>query len=176
MTNDPQAYLHRMGVPKGVSKRQEQQAKVQETGRVPVKAHDRSKPMPNDRKLSVTCADIGVSGSTRGKGTLGSMSESKTGLAKSAKIEGNESAKYEKLEKRSLKSMKQGGSEKELRQGHNDGGKMPYPKGKRAAGKIEKTMHEFKEGNLHSGSKKGPKVTSRKQAIAISLSQARKAK
>lgn len=44
-----------------------------------------------------------------------------------------------------------------------------------APDKIEKTMHEFKHGDLHSGSKKGPKVTSRKQAIAIALSQQRKA-
>ena len=36
------------------------------------------------------------------------------------------------------------------------------------------TMHEWKHGNLHSGSKKGPKVTSQKQAIAIGLNQARK--
>lgn len=36
-------------------------------------------------------------------------------------------------------------------------------------------MHEFKHGELHSGSKKGPKVTSRKQAIAIGLSEERKA-
>lgn len=36
-------------------------------------------------------------------------------------------------------------------------------------------MHEFKEGKLHSGSKKGPEVTNRKQAIAIALSEARKA-
>jgi hypothetical protein len=40
---------------------------------------------------------------------------------------------------------------------------------------IEKTMHEFKAGGLHSGSKSGPKVTSRKQAIAIGLNQDRKA-
>lgn len=40
---------------------------------------------------------------------------------------------------------------------------------------IKKTMEEFKTGSLHSGSKKGPKVTSRKQAIAIGLSEARKA-
>ena len=44
-----------------------------------------------------------------------------------------------------------------------------------APDKIEKTMHEFKHGELHSGSKKGPKVTNRKQAIAIALSQQRKA-
>lgn len=41
--------------------------------------------------------------------------------------------------------------------------------------KIEKVMHEYKEGELHSGSKKGPKVKSRKQAIAIALSEARRA-
>lgn len=41
--------------------------------------------------------------------------------------------------------------------------------------KVEKTMHEFKHGTLHSGSKTGPKVKSRKQAIAIALSQQRKA-
>lgn len=40
-------------------------------------------------------------------------------------------------------------------------------------GKVQKVMHEFKEGVLHSGSKKGPKVKSRKQAIAIALSEAR---
>ena len=40
---------------------------------------------------------------------------------------------------------------------------------------MKGTMHEFKEGDLHSGSKKGPRVTSRKQAIAIGLSQDRKA-
>jgi hypothetical protein len=40
-------------------------------------------------------------------------------------------------------------------------------------GKVEKTMHEFKEGSLKSGS--GQKVKSRKQAVAIGLSEARKA-
>lgn len=41
---------------------------------------------------------------------------------------------------------------------------------------MKKTMREFKKGTLHSGSKTGPKVTSRKQAIAIGMSQQRKAK
>lgn len=41
--------------------------------------------------------------------------------------------------------------------------------------KVKKVMHEFKAGSLHSGSKKGPKVSSRKQAIAIALSEQRKA-
>lgn len=40
---------------------------------------------------------------------------------------------------------------------------------------MKGTMHEWKAGTLHSGSKHGPKVTSRKQAIAIGLSQQRKA-
>lgn len=46
------------------------------------------------------------------------------------------------------------------------------PKSKK---KIEKVMHEFKAGKLHSGSKKGPKVKSRKQAIAIAISEQKKA-
>lgn len=41
--------------------------------------------------------------------------------------------------------------------------------------KTEKVMHEFKTGALHSGSKKGPKVTERKQAVAIALSEQRQA-
>lgn len=44
-----------------------------------------------------------------------------------------------------------------------------------AAPKVRKVLHEFKTGTLHSGSAKGPKVTNRKQAIAIALSEARKA-
>lgn len=39
---------------------------------------------------------------------------------------------------------------------------------------IAETMHEYKKGSLHSGSKHGPTVTSRKQAIAIGLSQERR--
>lgn len=42
-------------------------------------------------------------------------------------------------------------------------------------GKIQKVMGEFKRGALHSGSKTGPKVKSRKQAIAIGISEAKKA-
>ena len=41
--------------------------------------------------------------------------------------------------------------------------------------KIKKVMHEFGEGKLHSGSKKGPTVTNPKQAIAIAFSEKRKA-
>jgi hypothetical protein len=46
--------------------------------------------------------------------------------------------------------------------------------GKKASEKVEKAMHERKEGTLKSG-RSGKKVTSKKQAIAIGLSEARKA-
>lgn len=59
---------------------------------------------------------------------------------------------------------------------HKDGHKHPVKKGKKAKTKVKKVMHEFKERKLHSGSKKGPVVTNPKQAIAIALSEARKAK
>jgi hypothetical protein len=45
--------------------------------------------------------------------------------------------------------------------------------GKKASDKVEKTMHERKHGTLKSGGS-GKKVTSKKQAIAIGLSEARK--
>ena len=46
--------------------------------------------------------------------------------------------------------------------------------GKKAAQKVEKVMRERKRGTLRSG-RSGEKVTSRKQAIAIGLSEARRA-
>jgi hypothetical protein len=46
--------------------------------------------------------------------------------------------------------------------------------GKKAQDKVKRAMHERKEGTLRSGST-GKKVTSRKQAIAIGLSEARRA-
>lgn len=52
----------------------------------------------------------------------------------------------------------------------------PYPKGKGAKDKVKKVMEEYKSGELHSGSKKGPQVKKRSQAIAIALSEARKEK
>jgi len=41
-------------------------------------------------------------------------------------------------------------------------------------GKVHKVMREFKEGELHSGSRKGPVVRSRKQAMAIAMNEAGK--
>ena len=46
--------------------------------------------------------------------------------------------------------------------------------GKKASKKVERAMHERKRGTLKSG-RSGKKVTSRKQAIAIGLSEARRA-
>ena len=46
--------------------------------------------------------------------------------------------------------------------------------GNKASQKVERALHEMKEGKLRSGGS-GRKVTSRKQAIAIGLSEARRA-
>ena len=48
---------------------------------------------------------------------------------------------------------------------------MKMTKGK---AKVKKVMEEYGKGELHSGSKKGPVVSNKKQAIAIALDQARK--
>jgi hypothetical protein len=56
---------------------------------------------------------------------------------------------------------------------HNPGWDI-YAAAKRAS-KVEKVMGEYKRGKLRSGSKTGPKVKSRDQAIAIALSEAREA-
>jgi hypothetical protein len=66
------------------------------------------------------------------------------------------------------------------------GAPMPHPKGSvnmakggmtgKQQAKVGKVMREFKAGDLHSGSKSGPVVKSRKQAIAIGMAEARKAK
>lgn len=73
-----------------------------------------------------------------------------------------EHEKHEKHEKKHVKKV------------HKN--KVPKKKKKLSKGKakVEKVMHEFKEGKLHSGSKKGPQVENPKQAIAIALSEARK--
>jgi hypothetical protein len=47
---------------------------------------------------------------------------------------------------------------------------------KKKPAKVAKVMKEFKKGKLHSGSKKGPVVKSRKQAVAIAMSETGMAK
>jgi hypothetical protein len=42
--------------------------------------------------------------------------------------------------------------------------------------KVHKVMGEFKGGDLHSGSKKGPLVKTRAQAVAIAMSEAKRGK
>ena len=57
-----------------------------------------------------------------------------------------------------------------MKKGHHEMAKY----GKKAAEKVEKAMHERKKETLRSG-RSGKKVTSKKQAIAIGLSEAREA-
>lgn len=52
---------------------------------------------------------------------------------------------------------------------------MATKKPTKAQEKMGKVMHEYKTGTLHSG-KGGPVVKSRQQAIAIAMSEAKKAK
>lgn len=77
-------------------------------------------------------------------------------------------------DKKLMKSIKDAHKDKHPKKKHKKAPKNP--KTKYAKSKTEKVMHEFKEGKLHSGSKKGPKVTNPKQAIAIALSEARRGK
>lgn len=49
---------------------------------------------------------------------------------------------------------------------------MATAKSAKGRSKVQKVMHEHKEGTLRSGS--GKKVTKRKQAVAIALNEARK--
>lgn len=44
---------------------------------------------------------------------------------------------------------------------------------KKQSAKVGKVMHEYKTGTLHSGGKSGPVVKSRKQAVAIAMSEAK---
>ncbi len=56
---------------------------------------------------------------------------------------------------------------------------MPIKTPKTKAAKqsvVHQELHKFKAGSLHSGSKKGPIVKSRKQAIAIALSESGQSK
>lgn len=53
-------------------------------------------------------------------------------------------------------------------------GKNASKKEKQA--RVKEEMHKFKQGTLHSGSKKGPKVRNRRQAIAIAMSEAGQSK
>jgi len=49
---------------------------------------------------------------------------------------------------------------------------MATKKRSKGRSKVKRVMHEYKEGTLKSGS--GKKITNRKQAVAVALSEARK--
>lgn len=49
---------------------------------------------------------------------------------------------------------------------------MAAKKPTKAQKKVSKVLREYSKGELHSGSKEGPVVKSRKQAIAIAMSEA----
>lgn len=56
-------------------------------------------------------------------------------------------------------------------------GKKPVQKVlSKGKSKVKKVMEEYKEGSLHSGSKEGPVVKNKRQAIAIALSEQRRGK
>jgi uncharacterized protein DUF6496 len=67
--------------------------------------------------------------------------------------------------------MARGRTKSSSRNGRRSGGRR-Y--GRKAAQKVERAMHEMKRGELRSG-RSGKRVTSRKQAIAIGLAEARRA-
>ena len=62
---------------------------------------------------------------------------------------------------------------------HTFEGEMRRNRAKRRAkgrAKVHQVMSEYKHGTLRSGSKHGPKVKNRKQAIAIAMSEAKMSK
>jgi hypothetical protein len=67
--------------------------------------------------------------------------------------------------------MARGGTKKSSRGGARSSGRRRY--GRKSSQKVERAMHEMKRGQLRSG-RSGKRVTSRKQAIAIGLSEARR--
>ena len=82
-------------------------------------------------------------------------------LMKSLKHKGHE--KHEESKKHEKKEHKKKDPKKS--------GSKTKTKGR---AKIKKVMEEFKMGELHSGSKKGPLVTNPRQALAISISEAKR--
>lgn len=75
-------------------------------------------------------------------------------------LSGVDMKKHKKHEKKHVKKVHKAKPKKKLSKGKE---------------KVEKVMHEYKEGKLHSGSKKGPKVENPKQALAIALNESRRA-
>jgi hypothetical protein len=76
----------------------------------------------------------------------------------------------------SMGGYAKGGNAKPMMKGGNAKPMMAKGGDAKVGAKIAKVMGEFKKGDLHSGSKEGPKVKSSKQAMAIALSEAGKGK
>lgn len=77
-----------------------------------------------------------------------------------------------KEDAKAMKMLQKAGAPKKEVKRDEKMAKVTYSKGK---AKVKKVMREFKSDKLHSGSKKGPLVHNPKQAIAIALSEGRKA-
>ena len=99
-------------------------------------------------------------------------------LDSAARRQGVESsaARAAMRERRAMERSENDGFKDSTRMRYMQGGDE-YAKGGsvKGAAKVAKVMGEFKRGELHSGSKKGPKVTNPKQATAIAMSEARAA-
>lgn len=144
MRNNPHSYL--AGIMSGnVSKAKDVAA------RVTVKAHSRARPGPgvdatvNDPNgrpnPAMKSGSIGQRTSQNSPGAATAKARApKHDPASSSNIEGNESAMYERYEKKSLKSLKGGGTEKELREGHNTHGKSMKPGGGGRFAKMEEAI------------------------------------
>ena len=107
----------------------------------------------------ITRADVLKGRGVFKKGGYVDMSEEHEGMESKA-----EEAKEYAMEEKGYKETKSG--------------KMKKAKGgmTKSQETVKTAMSKFKKGKLHSGSKKGPVVKSRKQAIAIALSEAGKSK
>jgi Family of unknown function (DUF6496) len=86
------------------------------------------------------------------------------------------SRKRKKTSTRKSSSLKKSTSRKKSSSRKKSGGRKKSRRkyGPKAGKKVKRAMHEMKRGELKSG-RSGKKVTSRKQAIAIGLSEARAA-
>jgi hypothetical protein len=106
----------------------------------------------------------------KGSALLIAITKKPKSMAKEMKYEKEEHKKIRELEKE-IKHKPEKKKKEKTKKHKSDKKHASKGKFKRA---VESEMKEFKEGKLHSGSKKGPIVTNPRQAIAISLQVARK--
>lgn len=131
--------------------------------------------LPSQNPLAVELKAISRAGESRP-----AREPSQADLDRASRMQGVES-RAARAAMRERRAMERGGTD-----GFTDSTRMRYMQGGEAeayakggsvkgAAKVAKVMGEFKRGELHSGAKKGPKVTSEKQAKAIAMSEARAA-